>query len=329
MHRVALVVKSQSILDGIISLNYWGKSGNFEIGLICDNLSAICSQSTNDTFELLIVETQLAESDNYALLEKIMQDGLCHFVALCDSTGDFPSARKAIQLGVAEYFTLPFSEIEIISFLERIHSSYAIEKVTVEEHYLTLRKKIENRALGSMHRYLAAFYEQDILPPALNRIVTDIFRENEWLDLYMEEKDFFWKESRKAHRQTELFEDFLNKYLKLYPPHNESLKPIIQYILYYPEDDLRQKSVAGELNISASYLSMAFTAQTGIRYVDYVSYVKLMRSAWLLKNTTLKIGEIAARLFYKDTIYFSRQFKKLFHITPSEYRIPDEYRFDI
>ena len=72
-----------------------------------------------------------------------------------------------------------------------------------------------------------------------------------------------------------------------------------------------------------------FTAQTGGRFVDYVTGVKLMRAAWLLRNTDMKIGEIAGRMDYKDIAYFSKQFKKVFHLTPSEYRIPDNYQFSI
>ena len=186
-----------------------------------------------------------------------------------------------------------------------------------------------NASDTSIHEYLSALIERSTFPSVIDQVVAELFRYNEWLDLYLDEDDFLSGSQPKPLRQSERFEELAKAYRALYPPHGEALEPVIRHILYCPEDDLRQKSLAGKLHISASYLSMAFSAQTGLRYVDYVSYVKLMRSAWLLKNTTMKVSEIAARMYYKDTIYFSRQFKKLFHLTPSEYRIPDEYEFDI
>ena len=104
---------------------------------------------------------------------------------------------------------------------------------------------------------------------------------------------------------------------------------LIEYVLFNPESDLRQKVLSEEMHINKSYLSTIFTAQTGIRFVDYISNVRLYRAAWLLKNTEMKINEIALRIEYKDVAYFSKLFKRKFGCSPSEYRLPDSYDFEI
>jgi AraC-like DNA-binding protein len=43
----------------------------------------------------------------------------------------------------------------------------------------------------------------------------------------------------------------------------------------------------------------------------------------------MKVAEVAARLDYKDIGYFSRVFKKQYGVTPTEYRIPDDYTYQI
>jgi two-component system response regulator YesN len=126
-----------------------------------------------------------------------------------------------------------------------------------------------------------------------------------------------------------MFLSLFKYYEKLLPNYNESLGQIISYILYNPESDLRLKSLSENLHINKSYLSTVFIAQTGIRFVDYITNIKLMRGAWLLKNTDMKVSEIALRLDYKDTAYFSKKFRQMFNITPSEYRLPDDYIFEI
>ena len=81
--------------------------------------------------------------------------------------------------------------------------------------------------------------------------------------------------------------------------------------------------------MNGSYLSTVFSTQTQIRFVDYLTNIKLKRAGWLLLNTSMKVVEIAERLDYKDVGYFSKMFKKKYGVTPSEYRIPDDYTYQI
>ena len=177
--------------------------------------------------------------------------------------------------------------------------------------------------------YLGQLTEKDFFSVVVDCTVKRIFGEQDWLDLYENEGDYFSDRQPDPLHQKQAFQQLFGHHAMLNPPHGEPLEKIIQHILYHPDNDLRQKVLARETNMSTSYFSMLFTAQTGLHYVDYISCVKLMRSAWLLKNTGMKVSEIAARMYYKDTTYFSRQFKKIFHLTPSEYRIPDAYKFEI
>lgn len=157
----------------------------------------------------------------------------------------------------------------------------------------------------------------------------EIFERYDWLDLYFTESDYLSSErSDKSAQAGELISLFEN-FVLLFPHHGEPLGELIEYVLLNPESDLRQKILSEKLHINKSYLSTVFTAQTGLRFVDYIKNVKLMRAAWLLKNTDLKISEIAGRLEYKDIAYFSKQFKKTFRLTPSEFRIPNSYEFNI
>ena len=119
------------------------------------------------------------------------------------------------------------------------------------------------------------------------------------------------------------------EYAELYPTHGEGLDRILLYILERPEGDLRQKSISEELYINRSYLSTVFSAQMGVNFVDYVNNVKMKRAAYLLTHTRMKIIEIAGTLDYKDMGYFLKRFKAKYGITPSQYRIPESYEFQI
>ena len=121
-----------------------------------------------------------------------------------------------------------------------------------------------------------------------------------------------------------------NEVWELYPKvQNPQMQDVILYILNNPESDLKQKTIASKLYMNSSYLSTVFATQTGMRFVDYITTVRLKRAGWLLKNTEMKITEIALRLDYKDVGYFSQLFKKQYGIVPSQYRLPDNYNYQI
>lgn len=104
---------------------------------------------------------------------------------------------------------------------------------------------------------------------------------------------------------------------------------ILLYILNRPEEDLKQKTISEELYINRSYFSTMFTAQIQINFVDYVNIVKMKRAAYLLKHTKRKVIDIAGALDYKDMGYFLKKFKAKYGVTPSQYRIPETYEFQI
>lgn len=54
--------------------------------------------------------------------------------------------------------------------------------------------------------------------------------------------------------------------------------------------------------------------------MDYLKEVRISNAKTMLLNTNKSIAEIASAVGYSDLKYFSRLFRKLTHLTPSEYR---------
>ena len=126
------------------------------------------------------------------------------------------------------------------------------------------------------------------------------------------------------------FERFSSDFMELSPNvRNDRIISVILYILNNPESNIKQKEISEKFYMNSSYLSTIFTANTGQRFIDYITNVKLRRAAWLLRNTALKIVDIAEKLDYKDMGYFSRIFKKKYGVLPSDYRVPDSYIYFI
>jgi len=83
--------------------------------------------------------------------------------------------------------------------------------------------------------------------------------------------------------------------------------------------DLTLNDVAAALNISHCYFSTLFKNIAGVNFVDFVTSVKVNHAKRLLAEGEYKIYEIARMLGYENAYYFSRVFKKVTGMTPSEY----------
>ncbi|PIY48354.1 MAG: AraC family transcriptional regulator, partial [Armatimonadetes bacterium CG_4_10_14_3_um_filter_59_10] len=67
-------------------------------------------------------------------------------------------------------------------------------------------------------------------------------------------------------------------------------------------------------------LSRAFRNATGCSPLDYLVRVRIHHAMELLKEADLSIAEVARRVGFADSNYFSRQFRALVGSSPRGYR---------
>lgn len=84
--------------------------------------------------------------------------------------------------------------------------------------------------------------------------------------------------------------------------------------------DLTLEDAAAVAGISQYYLSKVFKQVKQMNFVDYLSMVRIKKAKELLKNPSLSINEVSSMVGYSDANYFSRVFKKIEKISPSDYR---------
>lgn len=85
-----------------------------------------------------------------------------------------------------------------------------------------------------------------------------------------------------------------------------------------PELDLEEVSRA--IGFNPSYFSRTFKEETGKKFIEYLTDLRMQESQKLLSETDLPISRIAEMAGYRDDKYFSRAFKKYSGLKPKEYR---------
>jgi AraC-like DNA-binding protein len=86
-------------------------------------------------------------------------------------------------------------------------------------------------------------------------------------------------------------------------------------------DELSLREVAKAVYTSANYLSEKFKEATGTNFVRYVAQTRYEKAATLLRESDLRVSEIAFAAGFQSLSQFNRVFKKLSGRSPSEYRL--------
>jgi AraC-like DNA-binding protein len=95
----------------------------------------------------------------------------------------------------------------------------------------------------------------------------------------------------------------------------------IAYMLQHLDEPLQVATLAAQANISVSHFFALFKRQIGCTPIDYFIRLRMQHARRLLDETVMSVKEVAATLGYDDPFYFSRIFKSVNHVAPSEYRL--------
>lgn len=91
-------------------------------------------------------------------------------------------------------------------------------------------------------------------------------------------------------------------------------------MFHFSDCPLNASELALKLRVSREYLTRIFTKETGESPYRFIMRMRLLQACNLLKNTDLPIKEIARRMRFASVSAFCRPFKRLVHLSPSEFR---------
>ena len=101
---------------------------------------------------------------------------------------------------------------------------------------------------------------------------------------------------------------------------NQLIENIKAYINSNLEYDIKLSQIAKLFSYNEQYLGRLFTKETGENMNQYVSKRRLEYAAELIKETPNSIIDIATISGFNNVTYFDRLFKKMYGMTPREFR---------
>lgn len=98
------------------------------------------------------------------------------------------------------------------------------------------------------------------------------------------------------------------------------LKTILMYFYENFPRKIQLQDVAEVTFVNRYHISHLVKSGTGHTFSELLQYIRIEKAEIFLLGTDLPISQIVFELGFSSYKYFSQNFKKLFHMTPTEYR---------
>lgn len=127
--------------------------------------------------------------------------------------------------------------------------------------------------------------------------------------------------TKEAGRQKFVRELLINPQpIEIKSPDDKFLMKLMSIIESHLDDtDFEVNTIVEEIGMSKTVLYKKVQAITNLSVADLIKSIRLKKAAMLLERNQISIAEIAFAVGFNDRKYFSKEFKKLYNVSPSEY----------
>ena len=98
------------------------------------------------------------------------------------------------------------------------------------------------------------------------------------------------------------------------------IKEAITYIEQNFQNDISVVDIANRLGINRSYFGRIFKQTLKQTPQEFLINYRMIKATELLRLTKMSIGDISKAVGYENQLHFSRAFKKIYNISPREWR---------
>lgn len=151
----------------------------------------------------------------------------------------------------------------------------------------------------------------------------DIYK-GSYQELY-ENLNHFLEECMTSREIADALINYISSFIKKYMENNQNdespaVRIAKRYIMENYQNDISLSSISEVVNLSSVYFSILFKKEVGINFLDYLNQYRIDISKTLLKDVKNNINEVANLSGFQNARYYSKKFKKIVGITPTEYR---------
>lgn len=199
---------------------------------------------------------------------------------------------------------------------------------TVEEHEQVVALRLIDEMFAS---FQTEYYAHDAVVMSMTRYVFGVVRiienmQGEKNELKTLEFMLTWSQMpTSSHGLKAIFIGFIEEssgYIAALQKKNTkgSIQKIKQYIEKHYDRSISLKSIAATFYMNPVYLGQLFKKTFGVYFNEFLLQTRIQEAKRLLRQTELRVYEIADKVGFNNADYFVTQFEKVERKSPSEYR---------
>lgn len=354
LFKVLIVDDSAVIRQQLKRANIWGEKIGFEIAGEAEDGAEALQKLTLARYDLVISDIRMPKMDGMELLVNIVEKKLASCVVFLSEYTEFRYAKQGLVYGAFDYLVKPVNGEDLYTLLARARTHLLALKaaeerqkigvagiflpnseiIMLKEGILSADPKSVETASIIADKVLSVL-DQDVnktrivLDNILQETIDHLMIHNVWLDKFINLRQITLDNNtdlKQAYKVIECFKAAIASIIeatsqfKCLDEYGPVIKELSRYVLDNIDNNISAKEVAAALYLNRSYISQVFKEKTGMTFGDYLTRLKMERAKKLVSEGDIKILEIAARLGYKDSEYFSRLFKDYTGVSPVEYR---------
>ncbi|SKA12489.1 Two-component response regulator, YesN/AraC family, consists of REC and AraC-type DNA-binding domains [Pilibacter termitis] len=248
------------------------------------------------------------------IVEEIKKDrNVSFFATFSDRMNNFFQLKEdyLTNMMLQEYASL-LAKSSILSLEE-------VEEVQKEKQIQMYRELLKSDKKEEIHSFFQTLTTTRLLEVHLWKMYYDEKKTQEkWIsEIILSLSKMSKKESlKKLERATELLLAEKNV--------QENFSPIVERAISLIKQDLSYKhslkTLSGELKMNPTYLGQLFSKEVGENFSSFNRKIRMKKAQKLLKNSSLKIRDVAKTVGYEDLSRFYKVYKEYYGFTPNDAR---------
>ena len=294
--------------------------------------------------DLVISDLKMPVMDGMELCRIIREKFTDIIIVFLSAYEDFSIAQKAMRYGVTDYILKPIN-MEGIESLKKIIGRAASEKGIQEWNKQLFSREYSDKIREALKGQNITFFEELFQNlrradkvSSLNacmyllRILNEHHQsaDGEKADSLTLSGSVYEKKCRDLlamntaeeriqyvqQQYEKVLQDVGDESRNAYIVHQA--KALIEENYFLPECNVTW--ISGKLYMQPAYVGRLFSKKTGIGLAEYIVECRMKQASLLLRESNVPVNEIASKVGYSYSNYFTRAFRNRFGLSPSEYR---------
>ncbi|GIN61675.1 hypothetical protein J27TS8_16680 [Robertmurraya siralis] len=289
----------------------------------------------NSQLHMTFLDIKIPGADIIYLIKYMKRRNPKNRIILLTDYGSYDFVFKALEMGADSYLLKPYRQTDILRLVNMYLSQEHAQSINLEQTMERLLGYVSNEDYNNSIKMAEILTEQlfseyDKEHDKIHLTTQSLIK---MLDLICRQKGIFlshkleWTayhevDTRDFHKKLKILIDSIFDTIR--DSKSDQEIKVIQAVLKYIEKNYQKgvtlEAAAEHVHLSPYYLSKLFKKELKINFVNYVTKRKMEKAKELLESTDLPVINIAMELNFQEPNYFSKVFKKVVGLTPSEYR---------